>query len=64
MSHTMGRTVHLPTNLPQKSTIHVGKYTNFPWICHGYLVMIQKSGSKFASGKNNFWQGGECVYNS
>ena len=25
---SMGRRVYLPTNLPQKSTIHVGKYTS------------------------------------
>ena len=30
---SMGRTVYLPTNLPKKSTIHVGKYTGLvPWI--------------------------------
>ena len=27
--------VYLSTLIPSRSTIHVGKYTSFPWICHG-----------------------------
>ena len=38
----MGRTVYLPTNLPQKSTTFewIGKCTGRPWIRHGHLILV------------------------
>ena len=51
-----GKWYILPTNLPEKSTIHVGKYTIFPWIlwatsffCFCFLVDLYKVGSRIGS---------------
>ena len=50
----MGRKVCLPTNLPEKSTQNVGKYTlhtgKLTWIepqSHGSVLLVQMIGSGF-----------------
>ena len=38
--HSMNVSLYLPTLIPSKSTIHVGRYIPVQWIRHGYKFLI------------------------